>query len=278
LQENCQRVENQNKEICMLVKVNRDLDLRRYNDAVQTDVAVIFSTVDGEPPFERNMISFSKVNGTIKNISVLDSSLDPLAYPLLFPNGDTGWHNNISHNVPTTPNARAPRNKLTMLQCAAYRLAIREDFSMLHHSQKLFLQWIVDMYVRIEGTRLHFIRQNQTSLGSEVYNNLTDYLESNPNASNVGRRVILPSSFNGSPTNMYQNYLDAMSIVQHFGKPSLFITSWPEIVSNIGVGESANFRPDIVVRVFKSKLKALIEGLTLKNIFGKVEALINTTE
>jgi hypothetical protein len=139
------------------------------------------------------------------------------------------------------------------------------------------------MYVRIEGTRLHFIRQNQTSLGSEVYNNLTDYLESNTNASNVDRRVILPSSFNGSPRNMYQNYLDAMSIVQHFGKPSLFITmtcnpSWPEIVSNIGVGESANFRPDIVVRVFKSKLKALIEGLTLKNIFGKVEALINTTE
>ena len=283
MKDHCQRVENQNKEICMLIKVNRDLDLRRYNDAVQTDVAVIFSTVDGEPPFERNMVSFSKVNGTIKNISVLDSSLDPLAYPLLFPNGDTGWHINISHNVPTTSNSRAPRNKLTMLQYAAYRLAIREDFSMLHHSQKLFLQWIVDMYVRIEGTRLHFIRQNQTSLRSEVYNNLTDYLELNPNANNVGRRVILPSSFNGSPRNMYQNYLDAMSIVQHFGKPSLFITmtcnpSWPEIVSNIGVGESANFRPDIVVRVFKSKLKALIEGLTLKKIFGKVEALIYTIE
>ena len=29
-----------------------------------------------------------------------------------------------------------------MLQYAAYRLVIREDFSMLHHSQKLFLQWI----------------------------------------------------------------------------------------------------------------------------------------
>ena len=54
--------------------------------------------------------------------------------------------------------------------------------------------------------------------------------------------------------------------------------SWPEIVSNIGIGESANFRPDIVVRVFKSKLKALIEGLTLKKIFGKVEALIYTIE
>ena len=43
-----------------------------------------------------------------------------------------------------------------------------------------------------------------------------------------------------------------------------------------GVGESANFRPDIMVRVFKSKLKALIEGLMQKNIFCKVEALIFT--
>lgn len=120
-------------------KVNHHLDLCPFNDAVQTDVAVIFSTVDGEPPFERNMICFSKVNGLIRNISVLDSSLDLLAYPLLFPNGDTGWHVNIAHNTPTTSNSRAPRNKLTMLQYTAYRLAIRDDFSMLHHSQKLFL-------------------------------------------------------------------------------------------------------------------------------------------
>ena len=97
------------------------------------------------------VISFSKVNGIIKNISASDSSLDPLVYPLLFPNGDTGWHINIAHNVPTTSNSRAPRNKLTLLQYAAYRISIREDFSMFYHSQKLFLQWIVNMYVRIEG-------------------------------------------------------------------------------------------------------------------------------
>jgi hypothetical protein len=36
--------------------------------------------------------------------------------------------------------------------------------------------------------------------------------------------------------------------------------SWPKIV-NIGVSETANFRPDIMVHIFKSKLKALIEDL-----------------
>ena len=33
-----------------------------------------------------------------------------------------------------------------------------------------------------------------------------------------------------------------------------------------------------MVREFKSKLKALIEGLIQKNVFGKVEALIYTIE
>ena len=149
MKHHCQIVENQNREICMFIKVNYDFDLCHFNDAVQTDVAVIFSAVDGEPTFERNMISFSKVNDIIENINpVLDSSLDPLEYPLLFPNGDTGWHINIAHNVPATSNSRTSRNKLTMLQYAAYRLAIRENFSML---QQLFMQWTIDMFVIIEG-------------------------------------------------------------------------------------------------------------------------------
>lgn len=93
---------NENREVYMLITVNRDLDLRVYNDATTTDVAVIFSTVDGEPPFERNMISFPRLNGNVYNVSVLDSSLDPLAYPLLFSNGDAGWHTNIAHNIGST--------------------------------------------------------------------------------------------------------------------------------------------------------------------------------
>jgi len=40
----------------------------------------------------------------------------------------------------------------------------------------------------------------------------------------AGKIVILPSSFNGSPRHMYQNYQDAMSIVRAYGKPDLFIT------------------------------------------------------
>lgn len=285
LSEYCQRTANNSAEVTMVITVNKQLDIRRFNDAVQTDVAAIFKNDEGEPPFERNMVVFSKHSNSLQHISVLDPSLDPMAYPLLFPNGETGWHINYTHSLPSTSRSTAPRKKITMLQYASYRLAVRDEFSILHRSQKLFLQWLVDIYVRIEGTRLHFIRQNQLSLRTELYNNLTDFLHQrrDGNEDPIGRRVILPSSFIGSPRNMYQTYLDAMSIVQHFGKPSLFITmtcnpKWVEIVNSIHDTEHAHFRPDITVRVFRCKLKELIECIIKKEIFGKVLAIIYTIE
>ena len=39
----------------------------------------------------------------------------------------------------------------------------------------------------------------------------------------VGKPVILPSSFQGSPRNMQQNYQDAMSIVTRYGKPDVLL-------------------------------------------------------
>ncbi|XP_028085778.1 uncharacterized protein LOC114286752 [Camellia sinensis] len=53
-------------------------------------------------------------------------------------------------------------------------------------------------------------------------------------ASAVGRRFVLPSSFSGGPRSMIQRYQDAMAICRTIGAPDLFITFtcnpiWPEI-------------------------------------------------
>lgn len=279
----CSRPENTNREVLLVITTNRDIDLRRYNDAIATDVAAIFSTADGEPPDVRDVIAFPKISynfnnrsTNIRRVSTLDSSLDPLAYPCLFPYGDLGWYASIPHAIPTNSRALHPRNKVTMAEYAGYRLAIRDEFSLLHHSGKLFLQWIVDMYIRIEGSRLQFHRNNQSNYRSEVLNNLTDFVAHNVNDndnSGIGRRVILPSSFIGSPRNMYQNYLDAMTIVQQYGKPSLFITmtcnpNWPEIKEDIN-NDPSNMRPEIIVRVFKLKLDHLIHIIKVKKILEK---------
>lgn len=47
-------------------------------------------------------------------------------------------------------------------------------------------------------------------------------------------------------------------------------------MSNIGLNEPSTSRPDIVERLYKSKLKVVIQ--TVKQIFGKVEALIYMIE
>ncbi|TBU04384.1 PIF1-like helicase [Hamiltosporidium magnivora] len=91
----------------------------------------------------------------------------------------------------------------------------------------------------------------------------------------VGKRVILPSKFSGSPRNMQQKYQDAMGIVMKYGKPDLFITTTfipnnAEISENIDANEKRENTPDLVDRVFRQKLKALMTDIRKNIIFGKV--------
>ncbi|KAK9723987.1 hypothetical protein RND81_05G039300 [Saponaria officinalis] len=81
------------------------------------------------------------------------------------------------------------------------------------------------------------------------------------------------------PRDMKKRYLNAMSLVQKYGKPNLFITmtynsSWPEIKEQLSVGEEAQNRPDLVSRVFQEKLLALKKQIMEKQIFGEVAALV----
>jgi len=88
----------------------------------------------------------------------------------------------------------------------------------------------------------------------ETYVGLTDALRvrAEQEKLRVGRIVVLPSSFIGSPKNMMQNYQDAMALVRKFGKSDLFITftcnlAWSEIADSIHLWETPTNRPDIVV-------------------------------
>ena len=84
-----------------------------------------------------------------------------------------------------------------MLQYYSYRLAIRPAFSAIHCGGKLFQQYLVDAYVKTEGTRLEWIRRNQRQLRMEQYSGLMDHLNNQAADLGVqpGRLVILPSTF-----------------------------------------------------------------------------------
>ncbi|KAG1064433.1 hypothetical protein G6F42_027004 [Rhizopus arrhizus] len=69
----------------------------------------------------------------------------------------------------------------------------------IHSFGKLFHQYVVYMYAKMEQQRLKFIWFNQKALRAEVYSGLAIRLDDN-DMSAVGKRVILPSSFVGGPS------------------------------------------------------------------------------
>ncbi|KAK4411840.1 hypothetical protein Sango_0257000 [Sesamum angolense] len=100
---------------------------------------------------------------------------------------------------------------------------------------------------------------------------------------NVGRRTILPSSFVGRPRDMYQRYQDAMSVVQKFGKPDLFITmtcnpSWEEIQNELKPRQTPQDRPDLLTRIFRAKFEELKKDIYTKGVLGKAVAHVHVIE
>jgi hypothetical protein len=152
------------------------------------------------------------------------------------------------------------RSRVSQLQFYAYYLHTRDDiFSTVHRSGRLFQEWLVDAFAQIENNRLQFHRLNQDKLRADLYSGLQDAILGGADLADIGQRIILPSTFIGSPRHMVQQYQDAMAIVRDTSNPDLFITftanpQWPEITAALLPGQTAQDRPDIVARIFKLNL------------------------
>ncbi|XP_065678445.1 uncharacterized protein LOC136093388 [Hydra vulgaris] len=205
-----------------------------------------------------------------------------MVYPLFFPRGDAGWHNQLVHNP---ERATLVRNHVTLCQFYNYRLSVRQFFCLLFYGKKLFQQYAVDAYVKIEGQRLAFIRNNQNKLRSEQYDALNEHINNIANDRNIrpGRVVVLISSYVGSPRALKENFENAMAIIKKYGKPDLFITftcnpKCLEITENLYPGQNANDRPDLVTRVFKLKLNNLLNDIFKYGVLGKVVTHVQVVE
>lgn len=175
--------------------------------------------------------------------------------------------------------------KLTAMQWAAFWLHDRPapyDNCMVTHGSRLFQEWCVDQYCKVEAQRLLWVRLNQQQLRVDLYQGVADALQQD-NLADIGRMVVLPATFLGCPRHMHQLYQDAMALVRKHGKPDLFITmtsnpKWPEVTAELLPGQSASDRPGIVERVFKLKLDALKRDLVQNGVFGRVVADIHVVE
>jgi hypothetical protein len=79
----------------------------------------------------------------------------------------------------------------------------------LHRLRRLFQQLVVDMGAQVETNRLSFLRQNQYKLRAETYKGLADAVSHNDTLANVGKKIILPSSFVGCDRYMQQLFQGA---------------------------------------------------------------------
>ncbi|GBM38716.1 hypothetical protein AVEN_263220-1 [Araneus ventricosus] len=119
----------------------------------------------------------------------------------------------------------------------------------------------------------------------ENYKGLLDSLNSPALNQGVrtGKLIIIPSTFQGSPRYMHQNYQDAMAMVRKFGRPDLFVTftckpTWVDILNGLEGPQRLEDRPDIVVRVFKMKLTEHLDDIIKRNLFGRVTSYIHVIE
>ncbi|XP_031116659.1 uncharacterized protein LOC116020319 [Ipomoea triloba] len=271
----------------------RTKDARTYNLPQVGEVAALI-VGDIDPNMGQRDILVESKAGHFQRISELNPAYLPLQYPLLFPYGEDGYREDIQF-AEVDGRSAARRNRISPREYFSFRLQDKVyEMSTLLYARRLFQQFLVDAYTMIESGRLVYIRTHQKSLRCESYKCLTDALtrgEVDPTAQ--GKRIILPSSFTGGARYMVQNYQDAMAICRWIGYPSLFIMAicrwigflltcnpkWPEIERFLQARRlKAEDRPDIICRVFKMKLNALIKELRKDNIFGSVLAVIYTIE
>ena len=159
---------------------------RRYNSPVSDEIAVL---MPNDNMSNRDVVLHYR-DGGLRHISELHRSYDPLQYPLLFPHGTDGWHVNLK-----LQNGK----KLTALVYYRYHIMVRQNVSVLLRAKRLFQQFLVDAYCKIETERLQFLRREQTALRADCYQDLRDaILDGDGDPRNVGRRVILPSTFTSS--------------------------------------------------------------------------------
>ena len=89
----------------------------------------------------------------------------------------------------------------------------------MFYAGRAFQEYLVMAYAEMENRRLGYMQSDsgQKKLRAEQYDQLLEATR-DPAAGTIGRRIVLPSTYSGSPRDMNARYQDAMAIVRHYGK------------------------------------------------------------
>ncbi|XP_022856895.1 uncharacterized protein LOC111377965 [Olea europaea var. sylvestris] len=296
---------------CIVLGSDPGLNQRVYNMPSCEQVAAVW--VDDDPSANiktRDILIYGHSN-TAHRVNYYYGCYDPLQYPLIFTYGEAGWHECIEKvNLNTSivhedfiqinqidsaeqfieieDRAMKRRKKRITVSCReyyCYKLQIRlSDKSVLLHTGRLLQQYIVDMYVKIEIARLDYFRNNQKIIRGELHLGILDSIQNSENRGyKIGKSIVLPIGFIGGPRNLTKRYMDAMCLVQRYGKPDVFLTitcnpNWSEIKQELRHNDSVQNRPDLLSRIFRAKLEELKIDLIKREILGPIAAYVYAIE
>ena len=221
----------------------------------------------------------TKRNGRLEIVSEQNQSAMPLHFTVLFPTGTKGWHPDLKQDT------NSP-NRLTCREFSVFHLNWRVDhdgINYVHFGGRLFQEWIVIQWLVSENMKLNWMSMNQKKVRADTYKNVNhwattrlamgDALYTDDNTPHVGQKI-LNKSLVGGPRWYNARYHNGMAIVKKYKKPTFFITMtcnphWPEIVNHLGIGQTAQDRPDLVARVFKQQKDQLMNDLVKGDLLGK---------
>ncbi|XP_057746826.1 uncharacterized protein LOC130966082 [Arachis stenosperma] len=200
-------------------------DGRTYNLPSASEVAALIVGDVDQLSKDRDIIIESQ-SRKLQRIDVFHPSYLALQYPLLFPYGEDGFCLGIATSDSIFARLTKKNKTITLRQFFAFRLQKRTGESpLILRSKRLFQQFLVDAYTMVESESL---------------------INGDVDAARPGKRIILSSTFTGGP--------------RYAGYSSYFITmtcnpEWDEIRREVTpIGLKAEYRPDILCRVFKIKL------------------------
>ncbi len=99
----------------------------------------------------------------------------------------------------------AQRKKITTREWACYHMHDSNPTShaLFVYGKRLYQEWGVDQYSKVESQWLFYIRNNQGRLRAIIYGGVADaFTNNNGNTNNLGKLIILPSSFIGGHRHM----------------------------------------------------------------------------
>ena len=119
-----------------------------------------------------------------------------IQYPFLFFYGEDGYHTDMKY-VNSPKKEKGKRKRLTLREYYAYIIQeIRNFGNTLLRGGRLLQQFIVDAYTSVKKMRLHYIKDNQKNMRSEIFKGIRDSISRGDlKASSIGKIIILPTSF-----------------------------------------------------------------------------------